>query len=207
MLPGRAVRATDPVLRAQKQALRARILALRDALPPRAHAQASHAIAERIAALPSLAAATTILATLPFRSEWDTHPLIGAWLARGITVAVPRVDRDARMLVLHAIGDLSTQVVSGAMGLPEPRADLPVVAADAVDWVLVPGVAFDARGRRLGYGGGYYDRLLPAITVHAPRVAGAFDLQVVDDVPTATHDLCVDCIVTERRTLAVDAAR
>jgi 5-formyltetrahydrofolate cyclo-ligase len=65
----------------------------------------------------------------------------------------------------------------------------------------VPGVAFDAACRRLGYGGGYYDRLLPLLPATAPRVAGAFDVQIVDAVPAAAHDLGVDCIVTESRTL------
>ena len=62
--------------------------------------------------------------------------------------------------------------------------------------MLVPGVAFDRTGRRLGYGGGYYDRLLPLLG-RATRVAGAFDLQLVDRVPCAPHDVCVDVIVTE----------
>jgi 5-formyltetrahydrofolate cyclo-ligase len=69
--------------------------------------------------------------------------------------------------------------------------------------VLVPGLAFDATGRRLGYGGGYYDRLLPFLSPAAPRVAGAFEAQIVDSVPTAPHDITVDCIVTEQRTLHV----
>jgi 5-formyltetrahydrofolate cyclo-ligase len=203
----RAVRATEPVLRAQKQALRTRIVALRDALSAQARADASHAIAERIAALPAFNTARTVLATLPFRSEWDTRPLIDAWLARGIGVALPRVDHEARMLVLHAIDDPATQTVAGAMGVPEPRADLPVVEPFAVDCVLVPGVAFDALGRRLGYGGGYYDRLLPRLPSPAPRIVGAFDLQLVDEVPAAAHDQRVDRIVTERRVLEIEGLR
>ena len=63
--------------------------------------------------------------------------------------------------------------------------------------MLVPGVAFDLDGRRLGYGGGYYDRLLPLLSPRAARVAGAFELQIVDRVPAAPHDVAVDAIVTE----------
>ena len=63
----------------------------------------------------------------------------------------------------------------------------------------MPGVAFDADGRRLGYGGGYYDRLLPLLPPTAPRVAGAFEVQLVDCVPAAPHDIGVDCIATELR--------
>ena len=69
--------------------------------------------------------------------------------------------------------------------------------------MLVPGVAFDLAGRRLGYGGGYYDRLLPLLSPDAARVAGAFELQIVDRVPAAPHDVAVGTIVTESRTLAL----
>ena len=82
-----------------------------------------------------------------------------------------------------------------------PRASCPEIAHADIDWVLVPGVAFDARGHRLGYGGGFYDRLLPGVPVTAPRVAGAFEMQIVDQVPTAPHDVGDDVVVTERRTL------
>jgi len=67
----------------------------------------------------------------------------------------------------------------------------------------VPGVAFDREGRRLGYGGGYYDRLLPQLAARAVRVAGAFDLQLVARVPAAPHDVAVDAIVTESGVLAI----
>ncbi len=73
----------------------------------------------------------------------------------------------------------------------------PRIEPAIIDWVLVPGVAFDAAGRRLGYGGGYYDRLLPLVPPSTPRVAGAFDLQIVPRVPAAPHDLTVDAVVTE----------
>jgi 5-formyltetrahydrofolate cyclo-ligase len=87
------------------------------------------------------------------------------------------------------------------MGIPEPVPDCHPVPRDAIDFVLVPGVAFDAAGRRLGYGGGYYDRLLPLLRPAAARVAGAFELQLVDRVPVSPYDLTVDAIVTESRTL------
>ncbi|MET0203775.1 MAG: 5-formyltetrahydrofolate cyclo-ligase, partial [Casimicrobiaceae bacterium] len=73
------------------------------------------------------------------------------------------------------------------------------VTGGEVEWVLVPGVAFDVAGRRLGYGGGYYDRLLPLLPAHAPRIAGAFEAQMVAAVPFGPHDLTVDAIVTEMR--------
>ena len=188
-------------LRDAKIALRRQVLGRRDALPPDARAAAAAAIAARIAALLSFRTARTVLLTLAFRSEWDTTPLVLAGLAAGATVAVPRVDTMARMLALHAISDLQRDTVPGHQGIPEPRPDCPGIAPAMIDWVLVPGVAFDAAGRRLGYGGGYYDRLLPLLPPRAARVAGAFELQIVDAVPAAAYDLRVDTVATESRTL------
>ena len=193
-------------LREAKRALRERIVALRDACPAPQRAAAAQAIAERILALPSFGAARTVMMTLPFRSEWDTLPLVHAALAAGATVVLPRVVAGARMLALHAIRDPVADVVAGQWGIREPRPECPAVAPGAIDWVLVPGVAFDASGARLGYGGGYYDRLLPLVARRAPRVAGTFALQVVDRVPFGPHDVRVDLVVTERQAIAAPAA-
>jgi 5-formyltetrahydrofolate cyclo-ligase len=182
-----------------KLALRRQVLASRDALPADVRAAASAAIAKRMSALPEFTAARAVLLTLAFRSEWDTLPLVHAALARSKTVVVPRVDLQTRMLELHSIADPDRDVVPGHLDIPEPRPERPRVPREAVDFVLVPGVAFDLDGRRLGYGGGYYDRLLPLLAPGAPRVAGAFDVQIVEHVPAAPHDVRVDAIVTESR--------
>ena len=105
------------------------------------------------------------------------------------------------MLELHSIDDPDRDVVFGHLDIPEPLSTRPQVPRAAIDFVLVPGVAFDLEGRRLGYGGGYYDRLLPLLAPHATRVAGAFDVQIVERVPAAPHDVRVDTIVTESRTV------
>jgi 5-formyltetrahydrofolate cyclo-ligase len=192
-----------PALHDAKRTTRARIIAARDALSPVARGEAEAAIATRVHALPSFRQARCILLTLPFRSEWNTRPLFAAAVASGKTVALPRVNGASRMLDLHAAQDIDRDAAPGYRGIPEPSADLPRVAIEEVDWVLVPGVAFDVHGRRLGYGGGYYDRLLALLRPGVPRVAGAFDLQVVAHVPAAPHDLVVDVIVTESRMLTI----
>jgi len=188
-------------LREAKQALRATVLAARDAIPAEAHARLSAAIAGRVAALPSFASARGVLMTLPFRSEWDSRGLARDVIASGRRLVLPRVDRDARELALHAIADLDADVAPGYVGIPEPRAACASVAPAEVDFVLVPGVAFDAQGRRLGYGGGFYDRLLPRLRPDAVLVAGAFDEQVVGAVPAASHDARVPLIVTPTRVI------
>ena len=189
-------------MREAKRALRERILRARDALSAEIRAEASAAVAKTLAARPDFIAARVVLLTLPFGSEWDTQLLLASALERGKTAAVPRVNLEKRMLDVHAVCDLAREVAPGYRGIPEPSADCPLVPLASIEWVLVPGVAFDVRGHRIGYGGGYYDRLLPALPRSAARVAGAFELQMVDEVPTAPHDFALDAIVTEARTIA-----
>lgn len=190
------------MLRERKRTLRDALIATRDAISPAVRAEASRAIAARITALDAYRRARVVLLTLPYRSEWDATLVARHALADGKIVAVPRVDVARRMLQPLRVRDLDVDVEAGYRGIPEPRDHCPTVAAEAIEWVLVPGVAFDADGRRLGYGGGYYDRLLPLLTPEAPRVAGAFDVQLVESVPAAPHDIGVDCIATELRLVA-----
>ena len=201
--PNRADWRPGIALREAKLAMRRQIMASRDAMPAAERAIASEAIASRIRTLPEFASAQAVLLTLPFRNEWDTLPLVRGALAAGKTVAMPRVDAQSRMLELHALANVARDVVAGFQGIPEPLPACPRVAREAIDFVLVPGVAFDRDGRRLGYGGGYYDRLLPLLSPRAARVAGAFELQVVERVPAAPHDVAVDTLVTESRVLAI----
>ena len=184
-------------LREAKQAMRTAVASVRDALDPAWRAGASAALVDRIAALPTFVDARTVLLTAPFRSEWDSRPLIVRSLAAGKIVALPRVDEGARMLELRPIVDPSRDIVAGYRGLPEPSPGCERVPAASVDLVLVPGIAFDRSGGRLGYGGGYYDRLLPVLPARAARVAGAFSAQIVDAVPSAPHDITMDTVVTE----------
>ena len=188
-------------LRDDKRALRERLVARRDAIDVEQRAAASQAIASRIVALAGYDRARVVLLTLPFRSEWNALLLARHALSAGKTVVAPRVDPAARMLRLLRIVDLDRDVEPGYRGIPEPRATCEAVSLQAIDWILTPGVAFDASGRRLGYGGGYYDRLLPLLPRTAPRVAGAFEVQVAERVPAAPHDIAVDCIVTEQRVI------
>jgi 5-formyltetrahydrofolate cyclo-ligase len=191
---------TGILLHEAKRELRERVMAARDAMAAKARAEASRAIAARICGLDSWARARVVLLTLPFRSEWDAARVALHALAGHKTLALPRVDPAARVLQLHRVTDLAQDILPGHLGIPEPRAACPTIDRGAIDWILVPGVAFDAAGHRLGYGGGYYDRLLPELP-RAPRVAGAFELQLVAALPRAPHDCIVDTIVTERRVI------
>ena len=193
---------TGMALHTAKRRVRDEVLALRAALDPAERTVAQAAIVARLLALPSFQAAHSVLLTMPFRGEWDTRPLLRAAALAGKHVVLPRVDVSARMLALHRVTDMVRDMAPGYGGIDEPHAHLPQVSPADIAWVLVPGVAFDATGRRLGYGGGFYDRLLPLLPPATPRVAGAFDEQLVAHVPAAPHDLFIQQLVTPTRTLA-----
>ena len=133
--------------------------------------------------------AKTIYGYLPFNQEVFTTPLLLQALKDGKQVALPKCHgRNMRFILT---GDLS-RIQHNRFGVPEPAADRPV-AADPRALVLVPGLAFDPQGYRVGYGGGYYDRFLAAEPDH-PTIALCYDFQVVAQLPTDPHDIPVDTL-------------
>jgi 5,10-methenyltetrahydrofolate synthetase len=115
---------------------------------------------------------------------------------------LPRVDRASKSLKLYRVTDLTTDLQAGKWGILEPKPDEKRrVELGSVDFVLVPGVGFDAQCHRLGYGAGFYDRLFgdaQRAGVQLPRrVAGAFACQIADAIPVSGYDLPVDRVVTE----------
>jgi 5-formyltetrahydrofolate cyclo-ligase len=183
-----------------KAELRRRILARRDALAPERRASLSAVIFQTIRALPALASARRVLAYSSFGSEPSTAPFLEAVLDGGKALVLPRIDRANRRLALHRVTALATDLRPGVWGIAEPDpARCPPVAVETVEFVLVPGVVFDVEGGRIGYGAGYYDRLLAGCAPGTLLIAAAFELQVVDSVPMAEHDRRVDRVVTEQR--------
>ena len=181
-----------------KRALRQAILARRDALDTGWRRGASPVIFERLAALPPVRAARRLLAYHSFGSEPETPLFLERVLAGGGRLLLPRIVRATRTLALHEVRDLDADLIPGPWGIREPDpVRCPGIDPAEVDLILVPGVAFDHGGGRLGYGGGYYDRLLAAARRETPLVAAAFEAQVVDHVPAGPRDRSVDVLVTE----------
>jgi len=198
--PDSSVAARGRELHEAKLALRTRILDARSRLDCATHAQASVSIADALALRSDFKVAETVCLTLPFGSEWNASLLAKIALTSGKIVAIPRVNIGNRMLELFRVHSLERDVAPGFRGILEPLAHCAPVPASSVGWVLVPLVAFDEHGRRLGYGGGFYDRFLPLLDASVKRIAGAFALQQVDRVPSAAHDLTMDVVVTETAT-------
>ncbi|MBQ5712521.1 MAG: 5-formyltetrahydrofolate cyclo-ligase [Oscillospiraceae bacterium] len=134
--------------------------------------------------------AKTIYGYLPYNQEVRTVPMLQQAILDGKRVAVPKVYGDEMRFIY--MDDLS-QVAEGYAGIPEPIADGPV-ADDPTALVLMPGLAFDREGRRIGYGGGFYDRFLSEESRH-PTVALCYEFQMVEQVPTEEFDKRVDCVL------------
>ncbi|MEO6021859.1 MAG: 5-formyltetrahydrofolate cyclo-ligase [Burkholderiales bacterium] len=183
-----------------KVELRKAILARRDGLGAEARVASSDRIARRVIELPGFRQADVVLAYVSFGSEFDTTDFVRATLAHGKILLLPRVNRQKRRLDLFRVADPAKDLISGTWNIREPDPErCPSWNDETVDFVLVPGVAFDAQGNRLGYGGGFYDCLLEDLGPFPSLIAAAFASQVVDRVPTEEHDIAVDVVVTEEK--------
>ncbi len=147
--------------------------------------------------LPAFRRASTVCCYVALPYEVQTRRLIEDMLARGKRVVVPVMQTRTRRLRLSELRDPSTELAPGPFGVwePHPRARRPMPIRD-VELVLVPGLAFDRRGHRLGHGHGYYDRFLARLPRSASTVGLAFACQVLDRLPAASHDHTVRAVLT-----------
>ncbi len=180
-----------------KAALRKQILAARDALPGATRRDLSARITRQLLELDAYRNASCVLAYMSFGSEFDTGAAVADALAGGKQLCLPRVDRDPRRLEVHLVENIERDLRSGVWGIREPSPDRPHADLDRIDFVLLPGVAFTPRCERLGYGGGFYDRLIAQLANRPPLVAAAFALQIRDQIPLDADDQRVDLVITE----------
>jgi 5-formyltetrahydrofolate cyclo-ligase len=177
----------------RKTALRAATLSARRELTRSERQQASLAAVERLRHLPELRRLQTVLLYAALPDELDVGGLVGPLRSAGVRTLFPRVRGDHLELV--AAADLLTLTL-GYRGINEPTG--PAIDPAVVDAAIVPGVAFDPHGARLGRGGGHYDRLLAQLPEDCVRIGVCFSCQVVPSVPVAAHDEPVDLVVTDR---------
>ena len=167
---------------------------LRRAVTPDQAESAGRAVAEQVAGLPAFARAARVALYASLADELPTRPIFAAALARRKLALFPRVEGDR--LVFAPVSRWE-DLRPGRYGVAEPPPDVPALAPEAL--VLVPGVAFDARGGRLGRGGGYYDRTFASAAEPRPLLLGVgYAFQVVDTVPQERHDRRLDGVITER---------
>ncbi|MBL0389204.1 5-formyltetrahydrofolate cyclo-ligase [Tumebacillus sp. ITR2] len=180
----------------EKKALRRQLLDARLALSAEVRANYDNQILAHLITLPQVQGAQTILLYLDFRSEVSSHGLIEWAVAQGKTVCAPVTVVAERRLIPVRLRS-AEDVILGAYDIREPANQADVVDLETIDLVVLPGVGFDRSGGRLGYGGGYYDRFLPRLKHQVPKIAVAYELQVLPEVPLEPHDTKLDVLVTE----------
>lgn len=160
----------------------------------------SQAICEKFAALEEFAAARSVMVYIDVRTEVRTRHYLPKLLASGKRIVVPYcVVGELKLFLLESMDELAV----GMYKILEPKEELRGVPGkrvdvQEVDLIMVPGVAFDRRGARMGHGFGYYDKLLEHARPETPLVALAFECQLFPEIPTQTHDVFMNKIITER---------
>ena len=173
-----------------KKELRSMIRARKRAMTEEEIVTKSEALGKLFRETAQYKAAGSIYFYLPYNQEVRTVPMLCKAIADGKRVAVPKVFGDEMKFIW--LDDL-TQVEKGYSGIPEPIADGPV-ADDETALVLMPGLAFDPQGHRIGYGGGFYDKFLASEPEH-PTLALCYDFQMVDHLETESFDIPVDAVL------------
>ena len=178
-----------------KARLRREALARRDALPPPLRAAAAEAIATRPFPV-AIAPGTTVSGFMPMKSEINPLPLLRKLAQAGAALALPVVAGKGKPLVMRA-WRFGEPLASGVWGIRQPMPDAPEVGPDIL---IVPLLAFDRRGHRIGYGAGYYDMTIAALRASKPVIAAgiAFAAQEIAQVPSTPRDARLDLVLTER---------
>jgi 5-formyltetrahydrofolate cyclo-ligase len=141
-----------------------------------------------------------VLLYASYQSEVGTEAVIDNAIKSGKEVVLPKVDESNGCLTKHIIEGMH-DVAAGFKGIPEPTTKK-CIRIEEVDIIIVPGVAFSPQGARIGYGGGYYDRLLPRVKGAVPIVALAYEAQLFEELPVEEHDIAMDAIITPERIIS-----
>jgi 5-formyltetrahydrofolate cyclo-ligase len=185
-----------------KRQWRRTIIAAVHALDPQDRRAQEESLADAFTQLPGWPDAETVLLYVSaFPEEIRTTPFLSMAYQAGKRVILPRVDWPGRRLRLHPVCDPERDLAPGVLGILEPTASLSEVSPDSVDWALVPGVAFDDRGYRLGRGAGLYDRLLPLMRPDCVCWALCLTCQLVPRLPVEPHDVPLEGIRSPDRTI------
>jgi 5-formyltetrahydrofolate cyclo-ligase len=189
--------------RMTKPGIRKQILAMREQLAPDKRAAYSAAISAHIIELEIYRRSGAILGYMNFGAEFTSELWIRQVLMDGKKLALPRVNHHTNQLDLYWVEDLENQLGAGLWGIREPIVERceRLNTLNEVEFALLPGVAFTRNGERLGYGGGFYDKLLGRMTHQPVLAAAAFALQIVEHIPQENTDMKVDWIITEPETI------
>jgi 5-formyltetrahydrofolate cyclo-ligase len=185
-----------------KNIIRKEILKARGLLSSEEVQQNSSIITNKLTATEEFMNSKLIMCYMDFRNEVKTDEIINKCLETGKRIAVPlvlnKIDGQREMMAC-AVSNFKKEMKSGAYGIQEPIRELVCdVWPEDIDLVIVPGVAFDERGYRIGYGAGYYDRFFRMTRKDCKKIGIAFEMQIVKQIPYEEHDVKLDMIITEK---------
>lgn len=180
-----------------KKELRGKLMRQEAELPADYVALSNEGIVRNIEALPEYKAAERILFFYSIWNEPDTHGMIERALKAGKTVTLPQ-SLPQGIMVARQIRSLD-ELVPAAYNIPSPTEDMPEIPPEEIDFIVVPSIAYDRRGYRLGHGGGYYDRYMKR--TDAFRCGIARERMLIDEAPTDEYDMAVHCLVTENEVM------
>lgn len=185
-----------------KKILREQIIQERNRLTHNEVSLKSHKILTKLFEFPFYQKANKIMLYIAFNNEVLTEPIIHNLFLNKKRVFIPVTIPKTKELIVSELLSLENDLAIGAFGLLEPKkGSLRPFSPQNIDLVIVPGLAFDSRGYRIGYGAGYYDRFLLHVPEHVPKVSLAFDLQIIDRVPQNNYDVPVQYIITETQNI------
>ncbi len=188
----------------EKENLRRYILRLRDRLSIGEVQQKSEDITDQILLLHEFVRARGIACYVNKDTEVDTRILIRKALDRQKHVLIPVIKKGEVDLFFSEIKDLGKELTRGTFGVPEPKPEfVRPFGLDAIDLIIVPGIAWDKNGYRLGWGRGYFDRVLQKLPPHVKSAGLAFNLQLINQVPRDQFDVPVNMVITESRVIRV----
>jgi 5-formyltetrahydrofolate cyclo-ligase len=180
-----------------KQAIRQKTREARSALPANLRAEKSAIILEKLKSTQAFQEAKSLLLYVSNKEEVDTHDLVRKATASSKKIYVPKVspqeDGPPRLIICPIVS--WDQLKPGNFGILEPCEVLDPANPEEIDLILVPGIAFDIHGNRIGYGRGFYDSLLAG--TRGTKIGLAFTEQIVDDIPAEEHDIALDIIITD----------
>ena len=186
------------IVETEKKIIRQKMLVQRSLLTLTETEEKSSKIAGMLCSLPHFSNASVLLIYLPIKNEPDTQSIIEKAWQQKKTVLIPVCLPDRTLLLSELLS--FDDVEKGFFNILEPKPEaLRPIPVNHVDIAILPGLAFDYHGHRLGYGGGYFDSLLPLLSPDSTKIALAYDFQLLDKIPVSEHDAPVDIIITEHK--------
>lgn len=188
-----------------KHLIRRQMTQMRENLPTHFVKESARTAGGFLASLPAFRQAECIMLYCDFRNEMGTAPLLSFCFRSGKRVILPLTDKNFNIIPYSV--ENPEQLSLSSLGILEPAPDLCAPASpETIGLVVVPGVAFDTSGHRIGYGKGCYDHFLPHLRKDVPIIGLAYDFQVLPEIPSTPEDVCMDAIITEKGLLTIAGA-